>query len=354
MKVVRLDRFLASTAIALLLCAGSAAWAGSSGDQDTPAATETTSPVADQPAASSEVVADPATDAAPASAAESTSAIPSSSTAAEPADQPATAAEQPAEPKAPTTADTPPADAKPAAAIGGGDEVPAPAASTSPSAAPNEPATAAAPTTVADGNTAIAEKLRDLATGKFDRMLGGKKERAAFEAYYASRDYAPLWLTDGKPNARAQAAIAYLGHVDADGLDPSDYPTPSFASLSDPSALAEAELRLSLSVSAYAHHAAVGRVHWSRVSGDIYYEPKVPAPGDVLAKVAGAPDVSEALASYEPQSPGYLALKAKLAELRGGKEEAGQAPIPNGPALKIGSQDGRVAQLRAAPERPRR
>ncbi len=346
MKGVRLDRFLASTAIALLLCASGAAWAGSSADQDTPAATETTSPVADQPAASSEVVADPTTDAAPASAAESTSAIPSSSTAAEPADQPATAAEQPAEPKAPTIADTPPADAKPAAAIGGGDEVPAPAASTSPSAAPNEPATAAAPTTVADGNTAIAEKLRDLATGKFDRMLGGKKERAAFEAYYASRDYAPLWLTDGKPNARAQAAIVYLGHVDADGLDPSDYPTPSFASLSDPSALAEAELRLSLSVSAYAHHAAVGRVHWSRVSGDIYYEPKVPAPGDVLAKVTGAPDVSEALASYEPQSPGYLALKAKLAELRGGKDEAGQVPIPNGPALKIGSQDGRVAQLR--------
>ena len=70
MKGVRLDRFLASTAIALFLCAGGAAWAGSSGDQDTPAATETTSPDADQAAASSEVVADPATDAAPASAAE--------------------------------------------------------------------------------------------------------------------------------------------------------------------------------------------------------------------------------------------------------------------------------------------
>jgi L,D-transpeptidase YcbB len=342
MKVVRLDRFLASTAIALLLCAGSAAWAESSGDQDTPAATETIPSVSDEPAASADTAAMPATDTAPGSD-ESTSTLQSPAMSAEPANEPATAAEQPAQHKAPTAADTP-ASPKPAAASGGGDEVPAPAASTSPSAAPNEPA--AAPTTVADGNTPIAEKLRDLASGKFDRMLGGKKERAAFEAYYASRDFAPLWLTDGKPNARAQAAIAYLGHVDADGLEPSDYPTPNFASLSDPSALAEAELRLSLSLAAYAHHAAVGRVHWSRVSGDIYYEPKVPALGDVLAKVAGARDVSEALASYEPQSPGYLALKAKLAELRGGREEPGQAPIPNGPAPKIGSQDARVAQLR--------
>jgi murein L,D-transpeptidase YcbB/YkuD len=342
MKVVRLDRFLASTAIALLLCAGSAAWAESSGEQDTPAATETIPSVSDEPAASADTATMPATNTAPGSD-ESTSTLQSPAMSAEPANEPATAAEQPAQPKAPAAADTP-ANPKPAAASGGGDEVPAPAASTSPSAAPNEPA--AAPTTVADGNTPIAEKLRDLASGKFDRMLGGKKERAAFEAYYASRDFAPLWLTDGKPNARAQAAIAYLGHVDADGLEPSDYPTPNFASLSDPSALAEAELRLSLSLAAYAHHAAVGRVHWSRVSGDIYYEPKVPALGDVLAKVAGARDVSEALASYEPQSPGYLALKAKLAELRGGREEPGQAPIPNGPAPKIGSQDARVAQLR--------
>ena len=40
--------------------------------------------------------------------------------------------------------------------------------------------------------------------------------------------------------ARAQAAIAYLGQVSADGLDPSDYPVPDFASLTDPVALAKA------------------------------------------------------------------------------------------------------------------
>ena len=50
---------------------------------------------------------------------------------------------------------------------------------------------------------------------------------------------------------------------DADGLDPADYPVPDFASLTDPAALAEAELKLTMSVITYAHHAQVGRVHWT-------------------------------------------------------------------------------------------
>ena len=352
MASIRLDRLLASTALALLLCAGGPAIAEpASNGQGAAAVTETPATASDPTANSSEsgqlaapspdTAVSPASDAAPASVAEPAGNAPSPATAAEPAKEPA-AASAPEQPT-PAAAEAPSSNPQPATASGG-DEVPAPA-TTSQGAAPNEPA-AAAPAAVADGNAAVTASLRDLANGKFDRMLGGKKERAAIDAYYASRDYAPLWLTDGKPNARAQAAIGYLGHVDADGLDPTDYPTPNFASLSDPAALADAELRLTLSVITYAHHAAIGRVHWSRVSGDIYYEQKAPSPGDVLAKIAAASDVSEALASYEPQSPDYVALKAKLAELRAGKEEAGQAPIANGPALKIGMKDERVAELR--------
>ena len=98
------------------------------------------------------------------------------------------------------------------------------------------------PSIVADANAAIADQLRDLANGKFDRILGGKKDRAAFEAFYVGRNFAPLWITDGKPNARAKDAVAYLGQVDADGLDPADYPVPNLSSLTDPAALAEAEI----------------------------------------------------------------------------------------------------------------
>jgi L,D-transpeptidase YcbB len=362
MPGVRFERFLASTAIVLLLSAGGAALADpnsassgeaatavpgapsatatpgesgensgkSSGPSDPSAAPDTTP--TQQPAATATIPASPARPDAPAeqpaTAATPTEAAPASAT---------TSAEQPA------AAEIPGAPTQPAASTGG-DEVPVPAANAAP-AAPSVP-TAAPASAVADANASIAEQLRELASGKFDRMIGGKKERTAIDAFYAGRDYAPLWITEGKANARAQAAINYLGQVDADGLDPADYPVPNFAALSDPAALAEAELRLTASVLAYARHAQVGRVHWTRVSGDIYYEQKPPNSAEVLGKMADAGDVGDALAAYEPQNPAYLALKAKLAEFRAGKEDAGKAPIPNGPAPKIGMPDDRVPLLR--------
>ena len=79
---------------------------------------------------------------------------------------------------------------------------------------------------VADANALIAAQLRELANGKFDRLIGGKKDQPAFDAYYAAHGYAPVWITDGQFNARAKAAVAYLAQVDANGLDPADYPVP--------------------------------------------------------------------------------------------------------------------------------
>ena len=213
---------------------------------------------------------------------------------------------------------------------------PNPADATGTDAAPT-PQAAAPPPAASGPDAAIAEQLHDLAGGKFDGIIGVKEDRTTIDAFYSGRGYAPLWITDGKPNARAQAAIAYLQHVDADGLDPADYPTPDFASLSDAAGLAEAEIRLTASIIRYAHHAQVGRVHWTRVSGDILYDLKPPDPADVLAAMLGAGDVGETLAAYEPHDPAYLALKAKLAELRAGKESGVKAPI----AERAGAQGRR-------------
>jgi murein L,D-transpeptidase YcbB/YkuD len=203
------------------------------------------------------------------------------------------------------------------------------------------------PSTALDRDAPITEQLHNLANGKFDRIIGSTKERESIDAFYASRNYAPLWITEGKPNARAKAAIAYLGGVSADGLDPTDYPVPNFASVSDPVALAEVEITLATSVITYAHHAQIGRAHWSRVSGDIFYDQSAPDPGDVLAAIAQAKDVGEALDAYEPHAEGYLALKAKLAEVRAGQHGSNKTRIPNGPPLKIGMHDERVPLLRS-------
>jgi L,D-transpeptidase YcbB len=226
---------------------------------------------------------------------------------------------------------------------------PAPAAVPEPASTPKLETTQPEGHAVAaiDADAQIAQQLRNLVNGQFDRIIGGTKERTSIDAFYSRRNYAPLWITDGKANARAQAAIAYLGQVSADGLDPSDYPVPDFASLTDPVALADAEITLTNSVVTYAHHAQIGRVHWSRVSADIFYDQNAPDPSEVLTTVAEAKDVGEALGAYEPHAEPYLALKAKLAELRAGQHDSHKTRIPNGPPLKIGMRDERVLILRS-------
>src|SRR5579872_5207258 len=175
---------------------------------------------------------------------------------------------------APAAAATPDLTVQPSTPAAPAAASPAPAAgpdeSTNEDVAPSAPAQPAA--TRVDADAPIAQELRQLASGKYDNVIGGKQDRILIDAFYSGRDYAPLWIADGKPNARANAAIAYLGHVDADGLDPADYPVPNFADLTDPAALADAEIRMTASVITYAHHAEIGRAHWSRVSGDILYD----------------------------------------------------------------------------------
>jgi L,D-transpeptidase YcbB len=368
---VRLDRYLTSTAVVLFLCAaplgalaqplgdtGAAAPAALAPDKTGPALTP-------QPLDSPNLppTADTAAPAAAATPPDKSAAVPAAAAtpAPSPAPPPAQAADTQQTPT-PTAVATPAPAPQPAqTAVEPAAAPPAPATAAAPAAAPDTtatvgepavpaPAAAATPATpaLAAADAAVADQLRAMTSGKYDRIIGNKKDRIVIDAFYSGRDYAPLWLTDGKANDRAQTAIAYLGHVDADGLDPADYPVPNFAALSDPADLAEAELKLSMTIITYAHHAAVGRVHWSRISPDIDYSATVkpPEPADVLAKMVEAKDTAAALASYEPQTPGYIALKAKLAEIRAGRGDDTKPPIPNGPALKVGMQDARVPALR--------
>jgi murein L,D-transpeptidase YcbB/YkuD len=236
----------------------------------------------------------------------------------------------------------------PAAAPEGAETIPSAAAGTDrPAPAPAAAESAPVPALTA-ADSAVAERLHALADGKYDRILGGKKERASVEAFYQARDYAPLWVTNGAVNAKGKAAIKYLGGVYADGLDPIDYPTPNFAAATNPDALADAEMRLTASVLTFAHHAQIGRVHYTRVSGDIAFKLERSPPAEVLRKLAEADDSAKALDSFNPQHPGYKALKAALAKARSAPNAAKpeRVPVAEGPLLRPGMQDERVVSVR--------
>lgn len=216
-----------------------------------------------------------------------------------------------------------------------------------PAAPATQPAAAAAPA-LSPVDQQIADKLREVLTGKTDHVID-QKNKAAVETFYAARGYAPLWIDDGNADDRAKSVAAFLAKVDADGLDPADYPVPEIKAGADPVGLAEAELRYTETVLTYARHAQIGRVHYSRISGDISYNLVAPEVGDVLGGLVETNDVAGALERFEPPHAGYQALKAKLADLRAAKGGTAGPRIGPGPVLKLTKvpmQDPRVPLLR--------
>jgi L,D-transpeptidase YcbB len=256
-------------------------------------------------------------------------------------------------PAASTTTSSPPNE--PPATAAAPPAAPAPPASAQ--GAKPEPATAATPpakdngkplaSNLAAADVPVAEKLRDLVTGRLDHTFERKSDRQAVEAFYINRGFAPLWIEGGVASPRALSAIARLKAAAADGLDPSDYPTPDFSAAADhPDALADDELKLTNAALTYARHAQIGRVHFSRVSPDIFYNLIAPEPREVLSRLAQVKDAGEALGSYNPPQEGFKQLRAKLAEVRGQGETALPASIANGALLKVGMEDERVPLLR--------
>ena len=328
----RLERILASTALALILAAPicASAVAQEAGAPSATAATPSQAAAAAGAAAARQAAAEPAPSATAATPSEAAAAA----GAAAVARREAAAVPSPA-PAATSETAPPPDDAA----------VPTPA--TDPAVA-SEQAAAPDPLAALDpADRAVAEKIRDLLAAKTDTIFANKRERAAVEAFYQARHLAPLWLDKGVQNARAQAVIARLKGADADGLDVNDYKTPTFAGLSA-DALAEAELKLTHAVLTYARHVQSGRFPYTRVSNNIELPQEPPDPANILAKIANAANAGTALDDFSPPHEGYKKLKAMLAQMRG--KAADTQEIADGQLLKLNAkapmEDPRVPLLR--------
>ncbi|TAL81896.1 MAG: L,D-transpeptidase [Beijerinckiaceae bacterium] len=169
--------------------------------------------------------------------------------------------------------------------------------------------------------------------------------RAAVADLYGTRQYAPLWLDDGKPNAAAKSAMARLAHAGDDGLSLDGMPAPVFTQ--DADGLATAEINLTMQVVAYARQASGSRIEPLRIGRLIGAKPAIPAPSAILTSVAAAgADAGTVLEAFNPPQAGYRALRDKLAELRREMPTA-RGPIPRGPTLRVGMSDPRVPLIRA-------
>ncbi|MCJ2089243.1 L,D-transpeptidase family protein [Methylobacterium sp. E-005] len=175
------------------------------------------------------------------------------------------------------------------------------------------------------------------------------KDRDAIRSFYEARAGKPLWVADGGWTEAAKSVSARLAAAGEDGLDAHAYTTPTLSEKPDDKAIADADLRLSAAAVLYARDARGGRINLASISRLITPHLDLPSGNDVLTKLSDAgAKAGEALQAYNPATPGYLALKARLAALRGPAPSAVKPlRLPSGPALRLGMRDARVPLLRA-------
>ncbi|WP_181703066.1 L,D-transpeptidase family protein [Chthonobacter albigriseus] len=231
--------------------------------------------------------------------------------------------------------------------------------STPPAVAETTPSVAAAPVVapVDPVETAVATLL---AAGPQGLNYPDKNRFAAVASFYASRANKPLWTESASVvNQTGQAVAARLAKAAEDGLNPAEFPIPDVAAkLTDPSAVAERDLRISLAVATFAAEAYGGRVAPASIDRkNITRKPPRLDTADALTQVSTASDPAAVLDGFNPPHEAFAKLKAKLAEVRTREKTPPPPPIAEGPTLKPGMNDERVTALRerlgvAAPTDP--
>jgi murein L,D-transpeptidase YcbB/YkuD len=142
-----------------------------------------------------------------------------------------------------------------------------------------------------------------------------RARRQAVDAFYASRGDAPIWLDNGQWTPAARAVFEALQSAPDDGLDLRAYRVYSLDKGKEAS-LMLGEVALSDAVAAYAFQASGGRIDPKRISGLIGSRPGVIGAAQALDDTSKAADAGAVLKAYNPNHPGYIALREKLAQAR--------------------------------------
>ncbi|WP_423822187.1 L,D-transpeptidase family protein [Salinisphaera sp. SPP-AMP-43] len=230
---------------------------------------------------------------------------------------------------------------------------PADTAHTQTDAAPTTSTTMAQGTTAPEvgQNGALQQSPLRQAMTQRTEMTGDNAAGTALKSFYADRDQRPVWFDDqGRITDRAVALVDYVGQIGRQGLLPTDYLDSSSAQRvtaeppASPSDLADDEITLSqtfLILARDLHHGRVDddsiRAQWPTPNKSVDYRQALSQasqgnPGDVLDALA-------------PQQPAYKNLIGALAAYRKLEDNGGWPTIDDGPVLKQGMTDPRIAVL---------
>ncbi len=221
---------------------------------------------------------------------------------------------------------------------------------------PAVPVPAAKPAALALEDALILAKLEPMRA----RLGLERAQIGALAAFYAARNYAPLWgqqEADGfRLGAKALALVTLLQEAESEGLDRTRLRLPlpdrviaqagGAATALSPEQAIEADLGLSLAAFLYAYDARGGRVDPARLSALITARRTLPDMFAVLSSLERTDQIAAALQAWLPDHAGYRALRAALAKTRLARvEDPAPAPLAEPRSLNAHA----VAGLPGAP-----
>ena len=147
---------------------------------------------------------------------------------------------------------------------------------------------------------------------------GGSKREGELRAFYAARQFRPLWIEDGAPNAAADTLLRLADTARYDGLSRKALRADDLLSAlrrtrsGSPKDLARAELALSRTLAAYIQGTRIARDAGMSYQSNLL-APVVPSIGSALNAAAGAESLDDYLGELRWMHPIYGQLRAALA-----------------------------------------
>lgn len=177
----------------------------------------------------------------------------------------------------------------------------------------------------------------------------------AVRRFYQMRQAQAAWRDGNGWSPRAFAAIEVLRHADQEGLDPARYRPDALAQALDQAnagaaeglvaadRIAAADFALSAAVLHYIRDVSIGRLDPADFHWDIPQERTDPA--ELLARGIAEANIAAWFARLPPQDQAYAGLRQMLARYRT-LVGTPWPTLPDGPKLRPGDHDPRVADLR--------
>ncbi len=167
----------------------------------------------------------------------------------------------------------------------------------------------------------------------------------ALRQWYGETGFQPLWIGPDGANGKARDFLVTLRLAEREGLVPGDYPIHEIETRMAASP-AEAELLLSNALVDYLSDLRTGRLAAKTAYPALFTQPGEIDRLAILQKAREVAEIGRAIESYTPTNPIYQRLRRILGDYRDIAANGGWPLVPEGPSLKPGMRDGRVAILR--------